>query len=166
MPAHWYTVQSKPRQEHIAEEQLRRQGYTTYLPKIRHRKQRAGKWTQLTEPLFPRYLFIHADPTEQSLAPIRSTIGVAALVRFGVVLQAVPQEVIDFLRAAETDAGEREDDSWPFQPGDSVRVLDGPFAGLPAVYRMQRGADRALLLVDLLGRANEVEVANASLASA
>ena len=41
----WYAVQSKPRQEHIAEAQLTRQRYTTYLPKIRHRKQRGGKWS-------------------------------------------------------------------------------------------------------------------------
>ena len=161
----WYAVQSKPRQEHMAEAQLARQGYNTYLPKIRHRKQRGGKWTQVVEPLFPRYLFIEVDPAEQSLAPVRSTVGVAALVRFGQVLRPVPAPVIDYLQQAEDGAqGERTDDSWPFQPGDAVQVLEGPFAGLPAVYQMPSAEDRAFLLLELLGRDNQVELPHADLA--
>ena len=165
MPQHWYTVQSKPRQEAVAEQQLQNQGYSTYLPKIRHRKQRGGKWTQVTEPLFPRYLFIHVDPNEQSLAPVRSTIGVAALVRFGQILRPVPNEVIAFLKQAEDEfVGERSDDSWPFQAGDRVQVLEGPFTGLTAVYEMAVAEDRAILLLELLGRTNQIQVPHDNLA--
>jgi transcriptional antiterminator RfaH len=39
-----------------------------------------------------------------------------------------------------------------------VQILQGPFAGLTGVYRMQLAESRALLLIELLGRHNEVQV--------
>lgn len=86
----WYTVQSKPRQEAVAAEHLLRQGYETYLPQIRLKKHRRKQWVDVTEPLFLRYLFIKVDADQQSLAPVRSTVGVAGLVRFGHLLRPVP----------------------------------------------------------------------------
>ena len=94
----WYAVQSRPRQEAIAELNLDRQGYHSYLPKILLRKRRRDKWTKVDEPLFPRYLFIQVDPDQHSLAPVRSTVGVSDLVRFGQQLRPVPDAVIAFLQ--------------------------------------------------------------------
>ena len=73
----WYAVQTKPRQELVAEQNLQRQGFVTYLPRIRLRKRKRNKLVDAVEPLFPRYLFIHVDPDQDSLAPVRSTLGVA-----------------------------------------------------------------------------------------
>ncbi|TDG12895.1 transcription/translation regulatory transformer protein RfaH [Seongchinamella unica] len=155
----WYAVQSKPRQEAVALEQLQRQDYSAYLPRIRLKKRRRNRWVEVTEPLFPRYLFIQVDTGVQSLAPVRSTVGVAGLVRFGQLLRPVPDAVIDYLRAAEDAAtGERDDTAWPHRPGDKLQVLDGPFAGLPAVYQQADGEQRALLLIELLGRVTEISL--------
>ncbi|MEM1111408.1 MAG: transcriptional activator RfaH [Pseudomonadota bacterium] len=160
----WFAVQSKPRQEIVAKEQLEQQGYGTYLPLIRRRKQRNRKWIYATEPLFPNYLFIRADPKEQSLAPVRSTVGVARLVRFGELLRPVPPQVIDYLRQSEeVDAGRRVDDTWPFRPGDRVEMLAGALAGLSGIYSMDEPKDRASLLIELLGRVSEVTVNRADL---
>lgn len=155
----WYAVQTKPRQEAIAELNLEKQGYHTYLPKILLRKRRRDKWARVVEPLFPRYLFIQVDTKKQSLAPVRSTLGVAALVRFGHLLRPVPDEVIDFIRQAEDpDSHQHHADEWPHQPGDEVQVLEGPFAGLTGIFQAQTGEQRALLLIDLLGRQNTIMV--------
>ncbi|MEP4147168.1 MAG: transcription/translation regulatory transformer protein RfaH [Halioglobus sp.] len=155
----WYAVQTKPRQESVAQEQLQRQGYTAYLPRIRLKKRRRSQWLDVTEPLFLRYLFIQVDADEQSLAPVRSTVGVAGLVRFGQLLRPVPDTVIEYLRSVEDAAlGERDGTDYPHKPGDKVEVLDGPFTGLTALFQMADGKERALLLVDLLGRSTEVAV--------
>ena len=50
----WYAVHARPRQEAVAELNLKRQGYRTYLPRILLRKRRRGKWARVVEPLFPR----------------------------------------------------------------------------------------------------------------
>jgi transcriptional antiterminator RfaH len=158
---YWFAVQTKPRQETVAEENLARQGYHSYLPKVRVRKRRRGKWVKVVEPLFPRYLFIQVDPDKVSLAPVRSTLGVAALVRFGQQLKPVPDEVIDYLLQAEDpDTHQHLADQWPHQPGDTVRVLEGPFNGLSGIFQSVsgEGEGRALLLIELLGRQNTVQV--------
>ncbi len=156
---HWYAVQTKPRQESVAQEQLQRQGYAAYLPRIRLKKRRRSQWLDVNEPLFPRYRFIQVDADEQSLAAVACTVGVADLVRFGQFLRPVPDMVIDYLRSVEdATLGERDSTEYPHKPGDTVEVLDGPFAGLTALFQMADGKDRAMLLVDLLGRSTEVAV--------
>ena len=162
---HWFAVQSKPRQEQVAQEHLQRQDFETYLPMLSVRRQRRGQWQTVVEPLFPRYLFIQIDINQQSLAPVRSTRGVAQLVRFGHLLHAVPDSVIAYLKQQESAAtATREDDALPFKAGDQVRLLEGPFAGLTGVYTATTANERALLLVELLGRENELVVDLNSLA--
>jgi transcriptional antiterminator RfaH len=55
---HWLLAYTKPRQEALAEEHLRRQGYEVLCPQLRVQKLRRRKWTWVEEPLFPRYLFV------------------------------------------------------------------------------------------------------------
>ncbi len=159
MSMQWFAVQSKPRQESTAKEQLQRQGFTAYLPMMTVRKRRRAGWTTSAEPLFPRYLFINADISEQSLAPVRSTLGVSGLVRFGNVLRPLPDAVVHYLQQAEAAQGAVPgEESWPFRAGDKVAVLEGPFAGLTAVFEGAEPEARAMILIQLLGRQNAVEV--------
>jgi transcriptional antiterminator RfaH len=160
----WYAVHSKPRQEAVAEQHLQNQGFSTYLPKISVRKQRRGRWVKVVEPLFPRYLFIQCDPDRDNTAPVRSTRGAVGMVRIGSELRPVPDEVIDFLKQAEDDDEQaRQDDSWPHEPGDRVKVLEGPFAGLEGVYREPVAENRAILLLEILGRETPITVEMQSL---
>ena len=86
----WYLVHTRPRQEEIAREHLARQGYGVYLPRLQLPRRRRGRWLDVVEPLFPRYLFAGARRDEQSVHPIRSTRGVSALVRGGESYAPVP----------------------------------------------------------------------------
>jgi transcriptional antiterminator RfaH len=163
---HWYAVQTKPRQETVAEQNLQRQDFVTYLPQISLRKRKRNSWVDAVEPLFPRYLFIQVDPDKDSLAPVRSTLGVAGLVRFGQLLRPVPDTVIDYIKQLEDPQTEqRQAETWPHQPGDTLEVLEGPFASLTGIYQMPLGENRALLLIELLGRSNSVAVAKEALAA-
>ena len=163
---HWYAVQTKPRQETVAEQNLQRQDFVTYLPRISLRKRKRNSWVDAVEPLFPRYLFIQVDPDKDSLAPVRSTLGVAGLVRFGQLLRPVPDTVIDYIKQLEDPQTEqRQAETWPHQPGDTLEVLEGPFASLTGIYQMPVGEDRALLLIEMLGRINSVAVAKEALAA-
>ena len=55
--SHWYLIQTKPRQESRAEENLRRQHFECYRP-IKPSAAGNGK---ADEALFPGYLFIRLD---------------------------------------------------------------------------------------------------------
>ena len=155
----WLVVHSKPREEERAAQHLANQGFEVFLPRLRQRKRRAGGWQVVTGPLFPRYLFVQVAMGEQDTSVIRSTQGVANLVRFGYRLAELPADVIDYLRAQQDPALDaRNEDDWPHKPGDRVSILEGPFAGLTGVYQMPRDEQRVLLLVELLGRQNQVLV--------
>lgn len=67
-PAAWYVVQTKPRQEYRALENLINQGYECVLPEYQCEQLRQGVRALRNEPLFPRYLFIWLDTgTHESL---------------------------------------------------------------------------------------------------
>ena len=78
----WYLVHTKPRQEQRASANLFNQGYVTWLPQLRVEKVRQRRLVVVDEPLFQRYLFIHLPPGI-NWSPVRSTLGVTTIVRFG-----------------------------------------------------------------------------------
>ena len=98
---HWYLVHSKPRRERAALANLERQGYRAYLPLMRSRRRIAGRYQSRVEAMFPRYLFLDLDDTVDDWGPIRSTVGVSQLVRFGPRAARVPDALVQALKARE-----------------------------------------------------------------
>jgi transcriptional antiterminator RfaH len=159
MQASWYAVYTKPRQERIAAEHLGRQSYDCFLPMaVNPYQRRTRRKSVRIEPLFPRYLFLNVNADQQSLGPVRSTRGVCSLVRFGMQLVRVPEPVIGMIRGRMGRAGLVELDPVPVQPGDRVKVFDGPLAGAEGILEACSGERRALLLMEFLGRQTPVEV--------
>jgi transcriptional antiterminator RfaH len=155
----WFTVYTKPRQEQLALENLTRHGFDCYLPMAVNPYQRRSQSKPRIEPLFPRYLFLSAIPDQQSLAPVRSTIGVIRLVRFGQQLVHVSENIINSIKnRCDPESGLIMLEPIPLEPGDAVKVFDGPFAGLEGIFTQQKGEDRALLLIKILGNQSTVEV--------
>ncbi|MEP6388351.1 MAG: transcription termination/antitermination NusG family protein [Halioglobus sp.] len=149
----WLAVHTKPQQEATAAANLSRQGFEVFLPQLRQRKRRQGKWQWFTVPLFPRYLFLQVALGEQDIAKVRSTLGVVNLVRFGAKLAQVDARIIDFLRAQQNQAQNASKPDEPaYQPGERVQILEGPFAGLNGLYQLTQDADRVELLLSLMGR--------------
>ncbi len=148
----WFCVQTKPRGESTALEHLTRQGFHCFLPRARLLRLRQGRRVRVIEPLFPRYLFLQAQPEVESLAPVRSTKGVLGLVRFGERIADVPAALVERLMRDVNAQGLIEFAAGMPRPGDRVRVLEGPLLGLEAIYRSQRGDDRAVILLTMLGR--------------
>lgn len=151
----WLLAYTKPRSESLAQEQLLRQGYEVLCPLIRVQKRRRRRWSWLEEPLFPRYVFVGAED-EQAWAPVRSTLGVTSLVKFGLQYATVSADLIALLQQGNQD-------SLPHRPvflqGQKVRIIAGPYASLDAIFEMSEGDERATVLLDLLGRQNRIEVA-------
>lgn len=146
----WYVVQSKPKAEREACEQLRRQGYVVELPAlIRPRK----RW----EALFPRYMFLQAGDAAQSIAPVRYTLGVSQLVRFGNQPATVPYEIVQAsMHMAAHLCGQDEVTAHGLLEGTHVEVIDGPLKGLSAMVKAS-AQDRVLILLEIMGREVQVQ---------
>jgi transcriptional antiterminator RfaH len=147
----WFLVHARPRQEAIAEEHLRRQGYEAYFPRVQLPRLRSSRWVDSIDALFPRYLFVGIRAGEQSLHPVRSTRGVSTVVRFGERYAPVPEALLDSLKAFQDVRGVHVLNKRPFNRGDRVHVIAGPFQGLEAIFEMQQGADRVRLLIEFIG---------------
>lgn len=148
----WYLVFTKVKSELKAKEHLIRQGYTAYLPMTQKKVRRNGKYIHTTEPFFPRYLFIKLNTETDNWGPIRSTIGVACIVRFGGVAAVVPETLIAGLKQQENEIGLQTNVEKQMQLGDKVIVLDGPFAGYQGVFQQAKSTERVAILLDIVGR--------------
>ena len=157
---HWFAVVTKPRQEQMALEHLQKQGYECFLPMAENPYQRRSKKQQkIIEPLFPRYLFLNAIAESQNLAPVRSTQGVVSMVRFGTELAVIPDHIINAIRQRiEVDTGLIKIQPVQIKPGDKVRVFDGPLTGVNGIVQEKNSNNRAMILMELLGRPTRVEV--------
>jgi len=151
----WYVVATKSGEETVAKLNLENQGYPVFLPKLSLKKRRQGRWKDVKEALFPGYLFVSLALGFDDPAPIRSTLGCIGLVSFGRVYTPVPRQLIETLQAAEAVTNNVEA---PFKPGDKVHFVVGPFAGVEAIFDMERGGDRAQVLLHLLGKVQQLTV--------
>ena len=156
----WYLVHSKPASEVTAEENLQRQDYEVYLPRLTRTVRRRGRRYERIVPLFPRYLFVRVNRLTQSLGPVLSTRGVSDVVRFGQQYATVPSAMLELLRhRADRESGlHRLQEPGLPKPGTVVRIAEGPFNGLDGIFEREAGADRVVILIDLLGSQTKVQV--------
>jgi len=154
----WYVAHTKPRRERVAMENLARQHYGVYLPQLKVVRNVRGLQRIRFEPLFPRYLFFQPQNTEHSIAPVRSTVGVNALVRFGGMPAILRAATIDCLRQFEAEQHRLDlTELSNLAPGRTVLITTGPFAGLEGLVAMV-SRQRVVVLMQLLGQETKVRL--------
>jgi transcriptional antiterminator NusG len=126
---------------------------------------KGGKRQQVQEKVLPGYILVRMDLTDESWAAVRNTPGVTGFVglssrpspldldEVASLLAPVPEErtakKAETLRAAAVD----------FEVGQSVTVMDGPFATLPAtVNEINADTQKLKVLVSIFGRETPVEL--------
>ena len=158
--ARWYLIHAKPGCEATAQANLERQKYRVYYPRLLRRVRVRGRWVERVAPLFPRYLFLRLDVGREAMAPVRSTVGVASIVRFGFDYTVVPDAVIERLQTrADPETGLHRLALGPeLQSGSRLRIVAGVFDGLEGIFQRASAAERVLVLLDLLGQLTSVEI--------
>ena len=140
----WYLIQTKPKQEAIATQNLSNQNYTIFCPKTVIK----GKIT----PLFPRYLFIELDDQVQNWTPVRSTKGVANFVRFGLRFAKVPNQIINSIKAQQQQIVDKLTDLNSYHIGDFLEIQSGAFKGQKVIFKNYNSNDRITVLFKLIGQ--------------
>ncbi len=159
----WYAVYCKAREETRATAHLENQGMQVLYPRIRNRRRVRGNYQTRVEPMFPRYVFVGLG-ADDNPGVIRSTRGAIGLVRFGEVTPSVPEALIDHIRgrADEYDIIDLSATA-EFKPDDPVEVVEGPFAGLQAIFRERTGDGRVAVLLNLMAQQRRVEMKETSI---
>ena len=153
----------KTQQEHTAEDNLKRQGFTVYLPTAPNKSRKQRLVTTGIKAMFPGYLFIAADLEHQDLSVIRSTRGCIAFLRHGVRPASVPNQVLVSIKEAEDVLHGRFEINHGFTPGNKYELMEQGFNGHTATFLALDGKERASVLVTLLNSEHEVKIPISSL---
>lgn len=155
----WLLVYCKPGQDARAEENLASQGFAVYRPTVDVVKNRVGqKRIVKNESLFPRYIFICIDKHQQSISPVRSTLGVSGLVRFGDTYASASEDLIEEIRENASTRSIHNSDATPFVAGQEVYINGGGLNDVKAIFCKPCGNERAMILISILGRRSQVAV--------
>ena len=158
MSLRWYALRTKPRKEDIVWQQLRTQEVEYYYPRVRVHpvNPRARK----VKPYFPGYMLIRTDLDEKGISVFKWMPHSLGLVSFGGEPAPIPDNLIYELkqRIQEiADAGGEIFDG--LQPGDKVRIHEGPFSGYEAIFDARLdGKERVRVLLQLINDQREVPV--------
>ncbi|WP_318510143.1 transcription/translation regulatory transformer protein RfaH [Photobacterium leiognathi] len=159
----WYLLYCKRSEQERAVINLDRQGVDCYYPQVTVQKITRGKRAESIEPLFPNYVFVHFDPEVVSYTSVRSTRGVADFIRCSAFPQKVREELIYNLMMNEDSAEHQRLLSMLPQPGEKLKLEQGKFQGLEAIYQEPDGEKRSFMLINLLGKPVKVSVENTDL---
>ena len=146
----WYLIKTKSRQEKIAKQNLKNQGYGSFCPIV--------KINNRLVVLFPGYLFVQLNEKTQNWSPINSTKGVSYFVKFGLNFAKVPTSVIEFIRNNQHITTEKLINLNKFKPGDKVQICDGVFNNFVAIFKSYKSDERVILLMDLLGQEQSLSI--------
>jgi transcriptional antiterminator NusG len=127
---------------------------------------KSGKKQVVNEKVLPGYILVRMELTDESWAVVRNTPGVTGFVGLSSKPSPLPLgEVASLLApppaegspAAQAAAAKKT--SPEYEPGESVTVMDGPFATLPATVNEVNSVTQKLkVLVSIFGRETPVEL--------
>ena len=154
----WYLIQTKPRSENIALENLSNQGYRCYLPLVKLERFVQNKIVVQKVPLFPRYLFIELDLdfSSKGWGSIRSTRGVSQLIKFGSTPAKVSDELINLMCARESESDSKVKPL--YKSGQSIKILSGPFLGFESIYQGMDSQMRVIVLLEFMNKSFQAKL--------
>ena len=153
----WFILQFKPNSHRLAESNLHRQGFESFLPLHEVTKHKHNRYVSELRPLFPGYMFVAFDPESGPWKQINSTVGVSKLVSFGHHPAPIPLDLISGLMARCSPGGKLLPPN-QLNKGDAVQLLTGPFANYVAKVETIDADQRVWVLMELMGRVTPISV--------
>ena len=173
LPGDWYVVHSYAGYENRVKTNLESRIsslnmedyiYQIEVPVHQVTEIKGGKRQQVQEKVLPGYILVRMDLTDESWAVVRNTPGVTGFV--GLSSRPSPLQLgeVAGLLAPEPEPGTKQAEAArtstvEFEVGESVTVMDGPFATLPAtVSEVNPDTQKLKVLVSIFGRETPVEL--------
>jgi transcription termination/antitermination protein NusG len=174
MPGEWYVVHSYAGYENRVKTNIEQRTqslnmedfiFQVEVPQHEVTEVKGGKRQKVSEKVLPGYILVRMDLTDESWAAVRNTPGVTGFVglsntpsplhlsEVATLLAPEPEEQVKAKETAKAAA------TVDFEVGESVTVMDGPFATLPAtVNEINAEAQKLKVLVSIFGRETPVEL--------
>ena len=145
----WYAVYTKPKKEDSVAFSLQNIGLEVLNPKIKFRKFKRNRLTDVIEPLFPCYLFANFDKDKYAHL-ITYTRGVRYVVGKKNPL-VVQDEVVNVIKDGIEDNNIIAIKPLTFKNGDKVLIKDGPFKDFFGIFEKEiKGHERVMILLETI----------------
>ncbi len=173
MPGDWYVIHSYAGYENRVKTNLENRIsslnmedyiFQIEVPVHKVTEIKQGKRQQVSEKVLPGYILVRMELTDESWAVVRNTPGVTGFVGLSSrpsplslhevagLLAPEPEEQVKQAEAAKAPTVD-------YEVGESVTVMDGPFATLPAtVNEINPDTQKLKVLVSIFGRETPVEL--------
>jgi transcriptional antiterminator RfaH len=154
---HWFLIQFKRNSYRLAERNLKRQGFETFLPMQKITRRKATRFVSDLRPLFPSYMFVNLDVEAAPWRKINNTIGVKHLLSFDGKPKSLPLQLVSALMS-RCDASGKLLLPKTFNSGDSVKLLSGPFANYVATVERIDASQRVWILMQFMGQSTSIRL--------
>ena len=146
----WYVIRTEPRGEYRAYDELGRGGFEVYFPRAKAPQMRTSNEDL---PLFPGYLFLKCDASDEGMPTLSLAFHVLGWLSFGGVVPSLPDEFVDQLRSQLEDINQ-EGGLWRrFHSGEKVRVVSGNLETLAEVVEGSKSPrTRVKVLMEFMGQ--------------
>ena len=152
----WLVAQIKPNSNDLAFRNLERQGFQTFMPKIKVTTIKENKFINKEVFLFPGYAFIGVDLQNSYWTKINSTYGVSKLLSFNNRPSEVPLDLIVELKKRFQD-NINPIINVKLKSGDKIKFNTGPFADLVTKIESVNSKKRINVLLEIMGGVRKLE---------
>ena len=147
----WIVITTHANAEDLAIANLERQGFECYCPKVVKKIRHARKERLVKRPFFPGYLFVNMSSGFAGLRTISFSRGVRSIVSFSERPSAVPDGLVDSLKACEKKGELRGPSAKErFKKGQKIRLNGTPFHDFVGHILKVDERERVWILLDLL----------------
>jgi transcriptional antiterminator NusG len=172
-PGEWYVVHSYAGYENRVKtnietrtQSLNMEDYIFQVEVPQHEvtEVKGGKRQKVNEKVLPGYILVRMELTDESWAAVRNTPGVTGFVGLSSTPSPLSLQEVANLLAPEPEEQAKTPETAKaatvdFEVGESVTVMDGPFATLPAtVNEINADTQKLKVLVSIFGRETPVEL--------
>jgi transcriptional antiterminator NusG len=169
LPGDWYVVHTYAGYENkvkanletrIASLNMEDYIFQIEVPTQEETQIKQGKRQVVQSKIFPGYVLVRMDLTDESWSTVKNTPSVTGFVGTTHPTPLSTDDVVKFLAPKPKEAKKAEAPKVvDYQIGESVTVMDGPFATLPAtINEINAEAQRLKVLVSIFGRETPVEL--------
>ena len=164
--AHWYVVHTYSGHEAKTAATLKQKvvslGLTDYIKEVLIPTQEKikiakGKKSTIKEKIFPGYVLIRMEVTDDSWLAVRTTAGITGFVGMGNNPTRLPDHEVEAIKKFITQKVPKFQST--FTTGEAIRIVEGPFADmLGTVSKIDEGKGKVQVLVSIFGRETPVEL--------
>jgi transcriptional antiterminator NusG len=167
MPKSWYAVHTIAGHENKVRDVLTRRAqveglwdydiYEILIPTERELQTRNNKRYEIDKKVFPGYILIQMNLSDDAYKLVKSTSGVTGFVQSG--NRPVPMEDYEVRRIQQNLEASKETPKVAWNKGETIRVVEGPFSDFTGkIEDISTEKETLKVLINIFGRDTPVEL--------